>query len=943
MKLIKKLKYILISFLALFIPIGICTRAISGAIRKEQLKAEYVVSPFTEYVLNPTNGNVIYDDTTNASGYLGYDVSSDFTYDTSDKIIELGDPKVDGGIVISSSITFGRSSNTDLNYSEDQFSNSGAFANDGTVVTSTTRLYPNSKYPTNRLYTIKLTSDIALTNNSTLSIGALIGTNAPTGSSGGVINGDFVCLDLNGHNLTISSGCALNAYGYIVDSKVDNDDKHVGSIINNGTIYTGFVVEDYYGGGITVGRGFSSQMPFSLYSLPYLACKVINNYGSSIKAPTMLYANNVMNKTILNWYGPSSDYFIQSLSNGSYLVIDTYNNLSANSKTYAENFASYYEFTGQFKTNNLKLIINFQLAGYDAVAATIDMAQFPFFIPPYAHISLVGSGSTFDLNMLLQFLPGSSLLVGEGTELTFSSVGYNTEVVILGLDRKKISGGTSYGGIIERSEMPPSYNADFTYSSNNLYYFNYSDYKKYEIDEKEMLKTKESRIKLLGSLNFGTDGKHIVSGFIQLSDYAILDLSNNSSNINTFPCFGETFGNVADANALLNWYNPMGLFSGKWPTSISFGGYVCEPLVIANANNTSNSSLIGRVFRPSSISFLFSNEVYYNFRKGYFFDITNNKYYIYDLNDSVGNVVEEITDVNVIGSIQQIEGIDNEGNIILNGNKYIYFNNAFLETDYPDDNFLLNGSGLYIYDSIANTYNKIVNGKTAYTYEAERYTIDYRAANQIGQYDTKAQIIDSQDGPVYGVNIPSYGDTIDRGEWLSLPNVDTYYEIPNSKVTLGSQVVSSQVNVKNIQNVGDVDGLIDTSGIIVSGSHLSVSSISFSDFTPVSNATCTLEINGEDAEPYYGEWEFSGSYLDKDTTSANGNTATAWDEELDTFLGVGSAHRERTEYYDYYWFTTKGTFVDSDFFESNVPLYQRRASSGITIKYDSETDLWFRA
>lgn len=950
MKLVKKLKYILISFLALFIPIGICTWAISGAIKKEQLKAEYVVSPFTEYVLNPSSGNVIYDDTTNASGYLGYDVSSDFTYDTSDKIIELGDPKVDRGIDISNSITFGHSSNKDLNYSEDQFSNSGAFANDGTVVTSTTRLYPNSKYATNRLYTIKLTSDVVLTNNSTLSIGALIGTNAPNGSSGGVINGDFVCLDLNGHNLTISSGCVLNAYGYIVDSKVGKNGKHVGSIINNGTIYTGFVVEDYNGGGITVGRGFSSQMPFSLYSLPYLSCKVVNNYGSSIKVPTMLYANELMNKTIINWYGAGNDYFLQSKTEGSILIIDTYNNLSADGKSYAENMRSFYNFDGDFKTNNLKLEILFQ-SSVLSVNAVIDMAQFAFYVPPYADLTLSGENSTFDLNLLLQFLPGSSLKTEENTTLTFSSTDFNSYVAPFNASglSKSIKPGTSHGGIIGRTEMPPSINTGYAYTrtedsksiTNSLYNFDYNHYNKYNIEENDRLSSGDSRIKILGNLSIQTTSQLVLSGFFEMSDSALIDLNNNIASINAFPHLAETFGNVNGAGPLASWYfstdNPR-------PTEISYGGYINQPLVVANANNQSDTRLIGRVFNPQrSILNVLSNDVYYNFRKGYFYDVLNKKYYVFDLNDNIGSVASNLNAITVQGTFKEIDGIDDNGYVTIDGSKHIFYQNAFVETEYPGNNYMLNGSGLYIYDSITGSYNKIDNGSVNYTYEAERYSIDYRAASQVGEYETKAQIVGSQDAKVVAWT-PWYGSGIDRGDWSSLPYVDFYYEVPDSKVSLGTQTTSSRVNVINIQNISGVSNDVDTSGTIVSGSHFTLDNLSFGDYTPINNATCALEINAEDGEPEYGDWQFVGSYLDKDTTNSNGNTATAWVEETDiNIIGTGSAHRERTEYYDYYWFIRKGTFVNSDFTEDNVTLYQHKATSGLSIKYDSETNLWVKS
>ena len=919
----------------------------SGAIKEEQIKAEYVVSPFTNYVLYPTNGNVIYDDTFKASGFLGYDVSSDFTYNQATKTVELGDPKIAGGITISNSIVFGHASNSSLNYTESQFSDGALFANDGTVVTSDTRLYPNSKYPTNRLYTIKLTSDVNITNNAYISIGALIGTVASTGSSGGVINGDFVCLDLNGHKLTINSGCTLNAYGYIIDSKLDKDGKHTGSIVNNGTIYTGFVVEDYNGGGATVGRGFSSQMPFSLYSLPYLACKVVNNYGGNIKVPTMLYANSIMNKTVLNWFGSDSNYFLHAISDTSVLTIDTYNNLSADGKSYAENFRTFYNFNGNFKTNNLKLEIKFESSGI-SVNAIIDMAQFAFYIPPYADIILEGNGSTFDLNMLLQFLPGSSLKISENSRLSLTSTDFNTYVAPFNVSgiSKSIKEGTSNGGIIERTEMPPSSTTSFAYTrsdenvTNFLYNFNYDYYKKYEIEEKELLKSGDARIDIYGSVNVSNDGSHILSGFMEMGDKTIGDINNNFSNINAFPHLAETFGNVNGASPLANWYNPL---DGTWPTKISYGGYINQPLVIANANKQSDTSLVGRVFNPSkTVSGNLSSEVYYNYRKGYFYDILSKKYYIFDMDDSVGSVASDLNEIQVRGIIKEAEGIDEQGVVSFDGNKHIYFRNAFLETGYPSQNMQLNGSGLYIFDTIANSYNKITSGTVNYTYEAERYSKEFKAANSVGQYSIKARTSASQEGFKTWFGTDWNGDVV-RGNWENLPLVDTYYEIEGTTISLGTQIKSSLVNVSNVKKIDTVKTDIDLSRTLISGGHLSQNNLQYNDYSPISNASCTLAVNSDNSIIEYDEWSFYGEYLSEDQTNNNGNNADGWTVTDNSILGTGNMLRERYEYYDYYWFKTTGVSVNSDFSIDNVTLYQRGFSSGIAIKFDSESQIWIRA
>ena len=159
-KLSRTLKIILCALFSSFIPVALCTWAISGTIKQEQLKAEYKVNHFTEYVQNPTNGNVIFDDTLTQSGtYLGYDISSDFSYDSTNRTIDLGDPKT-GSITISQNIHLGHANDSSLNYSADQFSNSGNFANDGSVGGGLST--PNTKFATNRLYTIKLVSHVII-------------------------------------------------------------------------------------------------------------------------------------------------------------------------------------------------------------------------------------------------------------------------------------------------------------------------------------------------------------------------------------------------------------------------------------------------------------------------------------------------------------------------------------------------------------------------------------------------------------------------------------------------------------------------------------------------------------------------------------------------------------------------------------------------------------
>ena len=937
-KLSRILKIILCALFSSFIPVALCTWAISGMIKQEQLKAEYKVNHFTEYVQNPTNGNVIFDDTLTQSGaYLGYDISSDFSYDSTNRAIDLGDPKA-GSITISQNIHLGHANDSSLNYSADQFSNTGNFANDGSVGGDLST--PNTKFATNRLYTIKLVSDVIINSGVTLSIGAFIGTTAQ-GMSGGIINGNFVCLDLNGHSLVINSGATLNAYGYIVDTKVDNKDKHIGEIVNNGSIYTGFVVEDFYGGGNTVGRGFASQMPFCLYSMPYISCKIKNNYGSYIYGSTMLFANGVMNKTILNWFGPDSNYFLQLKSNNfeDSLIIDTYNPLTNVRKEYAANLASYYYFRGDFKQNSLKLTIKFKFdlgIEINAATATIDMAQFNFYIPPYAKIYLLGTDSKFEINMSLSFMPGASLYTDKGSKIVFSRTQFETFVDVAIYGKQVISDGTSYGGIIALSSLPPSQNSSFSANNsqgatNDLYNFDSADYQSFEVEEKEIYLTGNARIIINGNLEFGeTSGNYFtMAGFMKLSDSAQADLINNKNAINCFVRKSENFGNVPGASQLVSWVTSQ---REQNPTDISYGGYIILPLVISNADNTSNRNLLGRVFSPNSkISNLFSNDVYYNFREGYYYDVLKEQYFIFAIDPNAGQMVTSLSQISVPGNIVRVDGVDSDNHCIsYNGKNYIYYEDIFVPTDIISNVVVNNVNGFFV--KSGEQYNEIFNNQVLYNYSVNVVERRFRGAEALNRSNSSHRR-HTQTKRYWG------GRTDDEYSARSnVPNIDGFYDSSLGENDLGTQSIDAIINVAYGSGSHSLNEEINLNGTNVNLRNFSQTNASY-NFT-LTDLKVNLYSDGEELLNLLGDRiEPNGvSPSDSNGTPFNGDEGYQDGEPTGGIINRDTRYRE--EYYDWYHWTRFATFVSGDYKEDNVPVYSGKYTNGGTIKYNSATGLW---
>lgn len=277
----------------------------------------------------------------------------------------------------------------------------------------------------NRQYTVVLQNDLII--NGQLQVEGNYGVNT-SGITQGVITKEYMCLDLNGHNITINNGGKLISDGLIIDS--------VGTgqinVEGGGYLRTLAVIHDYRGGTMTQSYVSKDVFPFQVYQLPYLRCKArvkydqTNGWGSLNGYVNAQALNDVVvaGQTIikgqqefeLNFIGSSdSNYFIKldkpSTYNGdSYVDVIGYkensiDETSANNKPFSI-------------SQRIKIIINkcsvsigefkFDIK-VSAISVSVDTSKYSLPISSFFDLEVKKSFLTLDKR--IKFLPGSSLIV----------------------------------------------------------------------------------------------------------------------------------------------------------------------------------------------------------------------------------------------------------------------------------------------------------------------------------------------------------------------------------------------------------------------------------------------------------------------------------------------------------------------------------------------------
>ena len=269
----------------------------------------------------------------------------------------------------------------------------------------------------NNIITLVLMQDLTITSGGTLVLEAINGI-SQAGCAGNVISGSYTALDLNGYNIIVQSGGYIYSHGIIYDSK------GTGSIqMESGSnLYSSFVVEDFGGGGITVGAYFLGSSPFTLISVPYLNCDIYFYVGSHLVGMTMLYAGSSSNETNVNIIGDSDEYLLQMSSNGdnSYLLrsVEGEHSLDSSYTDYRK-YITYVNYQENYITNNLKLIMN-SLELTIMTIKTISMSGVHFPVPPWLHL-YVNNNSYFEFKQRVDMFPGSSVYCDSTSQINFAA------------------------------------------------------------------------------------------------------------------------------------------------------------------------------------------------------------------------------------------------------------------------------------------------------------------------------------------------------------------------------------------------------------------------------------------------------------------------------------------------------------------------------------------
>lgn len=280
----------------------------------------------------------------------------------------------------------------------------------------------------NRQYTVVLQNDLII--NGQMQVKGNYGVNT-SGATQGVITKEYMCLDLNGHNITINNGGKLISNGLIIDS--------VGTgqinVEGGGCLRTLAVIHDYRGGAMTQSYVNNDVFPFQVYQLPYLRCKArikydqTNGWGSlngyvNAQAFTDKGPIKGQQEFELNFIGSSnSNYFIKldkpnTNSEDSYVDFIGYKENSID-KTSADKFYSI--------SQRIKIIINncnvsigefkFDIK-VSIISVSVDTSKYSFPISPFFDLEVKNSFLTLDKR--IKFLPGSSLIVDKNSTTLLS-------------------------------------------------------------------------------------------------------------------------------------------------------------------------------------------------------------------------------------------------------------------------------------------------------------------------------------------------------------------------------------------------------------------------------------------------------------------------------------------------------------------------------------------
>lgn len=280
----------------------------------------------------------------------------------------------------------------------------------------------------NRQYTVVLQNDLII--NGQMQVEGNYGVNT-SGITQGVIAKEYICLDLNGHNITINNGGKLISNGLIIDS--------VGTgqinVEGGGYLRTLAVIHDYRGGTMTQSYVNKDVFPFQVYQLPYLRCKArvkydqTNGWGSlngyvNAQALRDIGLIKGQQEFELNFIGPSnSNYFIKldkpsTYNEDSYVEVIGYKENSIDETSANKPYSI---------SQRIKIIINNCVVSIGEFKFNIKVGPFSvsvdtskYSLPISSFFDLEVKNSFLTLDKRIKFLPGSSLIVDKNSTTLLS-------------------------------------------------------------------------------------------------------------------------------------------------------------------------------------------------------------------------------------------------------------------------------------------------------------------------------------------------------------------------------------------------------------------------------------------------------------------------------------------------------------------------------------------
>ena len=583
------------------------------------------------------------------------DISADPSYNQTDNKVYLGTSSLKTTVKARATIKFDMNNGKEY-LSMDVDSNSMSFEPE------------DGKHE--RQYTVALANDLIV--NGTFTIGGHFGNKVNYGRQGHIMN-EYVCLDLNGHDIYVNSGGSLWSYGLIKDSV------GTGHIYVNGagTIYTLVAVMDYRGGTFTKSCKDNKVFPFIYYVLPYIRTKVIFNYKDGWGGLNAIFhltaaslkVTYVHTKSTLKFIGTGSDCLFKpegGTNNSSRIIFDGYQQKGISSDMCIGRRVGLTVENTKLTMGAFKFTIDAGIADFGKI--DIDTTEYNFPVNAFFDVRLVSSTLVF--SQRIQFMAGMSFIADKDSTVIFTTNGnYSAQLSILD------KGANYYDNKMGKLIMTDNSGDSYSYEGNiqkNTNFWKYYSQPKIKIYGKLLFtkgNTSSKKYKLMGPCDFNEDNIGTIDG----SNITMYDKTKYS-----------------DPFTFLN-QNGVSIQTYGFDYQISYDAYhvrgFSRPLVSNGKAYAVNDSDV----KIGSYSF---NDGIFRMDNGHCYYFNNDNKFT--LGDTAGNAMKECTVTNNI--------IDD------NGTKYIYFASMYGQ-----------------YDSAASTVNlkRISNNATAvkvsYSRVAERW------------------------------------------------------------------------------------------------------------------------------------------------------------------------------------------------------------------------------